>query len=110
MIPAVLSVDAINKMSPAQKTVTEMTATRKPKRFGVTLAYVRWFDSAIYKGEPCAAEELTGFMENESSGILVRETRNEVALALDRCLETKNLRLILCIPRANIRAIRKICV
>jgi hypothetical protein len=39
-------------------------------RFGTTLAYIRWFDSAIYK-ENCTAEDINGYMENESSGILM---------------------------------------
>jgi hypothetical protein len=78
--------------------------------FGTTLAYVRWFDSALYRDDCCRAEDLTGYMENESSGILVRETKDEIAIALDRCLDTQNLRLVLCIPRANIRAFRKIAV
>jgi hypothetical protein len=46
-------------------------------------------------------------MEDESSGILVRETKDDVAIAPDRCIDTKNLRLVLCIPRANNRAMRK---
>lgn len=79
-----------------------------PKKTGTVIAYIRWFDSAIYKGEPCLAEELNGFMENESSGILVKESKDDVTIALVRCLETDNLRLVLCIPRANIRAMRKI--
>jgi hypothetical protein len=86
-----------------------MTKDRKRARkpFGVILAYVRWFDSAIYKGEAYSADEVTGYLENESSGLLVEETKDSVTIALDRCLETKNLRLVLCVPKANIRAMRK---
>jgi hypothetical protein len=48
-----------------------------------------------------------GYLENESSGLLVEETKDSVTIALDRCLETKNLRLVLCVPKANIRTMRK---
>jgi hypothetical protein len=79
-------------------------------RFGTTLAYVRWFDSALVKDDYCRAEDVTGYMENESCGILIRQNDNEVVIALDRCLDTQQLRLVLCIPRANVREFREIRV
>jgi hypothetical protein len=86
------------------------SAKQERKRFGTVLAYVRWFDSAIYREGTCHAEDLTGFMENESSGLLISEDDSSVTIALDRCLETQGLRLVLCIPRANIRSFRAIRV
>lgn len=84
--------------------------SKRPRRRGTTLVYVRWFDSAIYQGRAFAPEELGGFCENESSGLLVSESKDEVTIALDRCLDTNDLRLVLCIPRANIRFLRKVRV
>ncbi len=78
--------------------------------YGSVVAYVRWFDSAIYTGENLKADDLTGVMENESSGILIHDNDNEVALALDRCIETMNLRNVLVIPKVNVRFLRKIRV
>jgi hypothetical protein len=54
----------------------------------------RRFDSAIYKGEAC---------ENESAGVLIREDEKEVTIALDRCLDTEDVRLVLCVPKARRR-------
>ncbi len=72
-----------------------------------TIAYVRWFDSAIYKGEACQAEDLSGICENESAGVLLEESRESVTIALDRCLDTADVRLVLCVPKANVRHIRR---
>jgi hypothetical protein len=74
------------------------------------LAYVRWFDSAIYKGEACQPEDLTGTCENESAGVLVKEDDKEITIALDRCLDTKDVRLVLCVPKANVRSIQHFTV
>lgn len=71
-----------------------------------TLAYVRWFDSAIYHG-PVDPDELAGYSEMESAGLLIEETEDRVTLALDRN-ENGSLRLVLCIPRANIRSVQKV--
>jgi hypothetical protein len=72
-----------------------------------SLVYVRWFDSAIYTGQACQPGELTGVCENESAGLLVQEDAEKITLALDRCLDTKDVRLVLCIPKANVRQIRR---
>ena len=77
------------------------------KKQGTSLAYIRWFDSAIYKGEACQPELLSGTCENESAGVLVKEDDKEIIIALDRCLDTKDIRLVLCVPKANVRSIRR---
>jgi hypothetical protein len=59
------------------------------------LAYVRWFDSAIYKRDPCQPESLSGYLDNESAGVLVQEDKEKITIALDRCLDTEDVRLIL---------------
>jgi hypothetical protein len=87
-----------------------MASKRKEKPFGTDLAYIRWFDSAIYPEGCFPAEDLTGYKENESCGILVQETDDSVSVALDRCLDTKNLRQVLCVPKANIRVFRRMKV
>lgn len=71
------------------------------------IAYVRWFDSSITTGHTCTPEEATGILENESAGVLVCEDKKSITIALDRCLETKGLRCTLCIPKANVRSIKR---
>ncbi len=71
------------------------------------VVYVRWFDSSITRGETCLAEEAIGICENESAGVLVQEDKKSVTISLDRCVQTQGLRCTLCIPRVNIRSIRR---
>jgi hypothetical protein len=71
------------------------------------LVYVRWFDSSITRGETCQAEDAAGVLENESAGVLVCEDKKSITIALDRCLDTSGLRCTLCIPRVNIRCVRR---
>jgi hypothetical protein len=77
------------------------------KKTKTRLVYIRWFDSSITRGETCLAEEAAGILENESAGVLVSEDKKSVTIALDRCLGTMGLRCTLCIPRVNIRRIRR---
>jgi hypothetical protein len=72
-----------------------------------TVVYVRWFDSAIYTGEACPADELDGYSEMESAGVLLHEDDDKITLAVDRSLETQNVRLVICIPKANVREIQR---
>lgn len=72
------------------------------------LAYIRWFDSSSTRGETFAPEDAAGILENESVGRLVAEDRTCVTIALDRCLGTEGLRCTLCIPKVNIRTIRRL--
>lgn len=72
-----------------------------------TIAYVRWFDSAIYTGEACQADDLTGYSEMESAGVLLQEDDDKITLSVDRSLETQNVRLVICIPKANVREIQR---
>lgn len=81
--------------------------TRKKTNRAVTVAYVRWFDSAVYKGEACQPEDLSGFCENESAGVLLSEDDKSITIALDRCIDTKDVRLALCVPKANVRSVRR---
>ena len=61
----------------------------------ITIAYVRWFDSAIYN-DPCQPEDLSGYCENESAGLLIAQDADKITLAVDRCLDTKEIRMVLC--------------
>src|ERR1043166_9445475 len=56
------------------------------------LAYVRWFDLSIVTGDPCQPEDLPGICENESAGVLVEEDESCITIALDRCIDTANVR------------------
>jgi hypothetical protein len=80
------------------------------KKKTVKLAYVRWFDSSITHGETCMPEDAAGVLENESAGCIVREDKRSITLALDRCLKTEGLRCTLCIPKVNVRFVRRFSV
>jgi hypothetical protein len=78
------------------------------KRKSLTrLVHIRWFDSSITQGDTRTVEEASGILENESAGVLVREDKKCITIALDRCIETGGLRCTLCIPKVNIRRIRR---
>jgi hypothetical protein len=74
------------------------------------LAYVRWFDLSIVTGDPCQPEDLPGICENESAGVLVEEDESCITIALDRCIDTANVRLVLCVPKANVRSIQRFAI
>ena len=77
----------------------------KQKR--TTLVYVRWFDSSITQGETCHPDDAAGILENESGGLIVKEDKTSITLAMDRCLGTQGLRCTLCIPKVNIRSVKR---
>ncbi len=79
--------------------------TKKRKR--TRIAYVRWFDSAITQGAVCGPEDACGVLENESVGIIVKETKRAITVALDRCLGTGGLRCTICIPWVNVRSVQR---
>jgi hypothetical protein len=71
------------------------------------LVHVRWFDSSITQGEITTPEDAAGILENESAGVLIKEDKKCITLALDRCIGTGGLRCTLCIPKVNIRRVRR---
>lgn len=81
-----------------------MSAKRAPSE----IVYLRWFDSSITHGGTVTPEEAAGVCENESVGLLVREDEASITIALDRCIDTQGLRCTLCVPRVNIRALRRL--
>jgi hypothetical protein len=81
--------------------------SKHKKTARTVLAFVRWFDSSIRRGETCSVEDVCGILENESAGVLVREDKKSITLALDRCVQTGGLRCTLCIPKVNVRRIRR---
>jgi hypothetical protein len=84
---------------------------KKSQKSTTTVAYIRWFDSAIYKGEACQPDDLDlPAAENESAGVVVKEDEEAITIALDRCLDTKDVRLVLCVPKTNVRSIRHFSV
>ena len=84
-----------------------MEEVNKPKRRNTTIVYVRWFDSSITKGEVATLEEAAWLLENETAGILVLEDKKCITLAMDRCIDTGGLRCTICIPKVNIRSIKR---
>ena len=80
----------------------------KSKKNKTTIAYIRWFDSSITKGEVCQPEEAAGVLENESAGVLVCEDKKSITIALDRCIDTNGVRCTICIPKVNFRRIRRL--
>lgn len=77
----------------------------KPKK--TTLAYIRWFDSSITHGGTVTADDAAGVLENESAGVIVREDKKSITIAMDRCIETQGLRCTLCIPKVNVRSVKR---
>jgi hypothetical protein len=73
-----------------------------------SIIYLRWFDSSITSGETCLPEDVSGILENESAGLLIREDKKSITIALDHCLETNGVRCSLCVPKTNVRSIRRI--
>ena len=80
----------------------------KPKK--TRIAYVRWFDSSITWGGTITAEEANGILENESVGLIVEENKMFITLALDRCIKTQGLRCTICIPKVNVRLVKRFAV
>ena len=72
-----------------------------------TVAYVRWFDSAISGAEMRERADAVGMMENESAGVLIAEDKKSITIALDHCLDTDGVRCTLCIPKVNVRKIKR---
>ena len=78
------------------------------KKLRPEVVYLRWFDSAVYKGEACQPDQLSGFCQNESAGLLVGEDEKSITIALDRCLDNGDVRLVLCVPKANVLEVRRL--
>lgn len=76
-----------------------------------TLVYVRWFDSSIFKGEQSALDEIDiGVSEMESAGLLLREDEQSITIALDRDVEDRTVRLLLCVPKVCVREMRRFTI
>jgi hypothetical protein len=75
-----------------------------------TIAYVRWFDSCITFDNPYTEKKLPKPHEMESCGILLKERKKSIVLALDRTMRTDNPRMLITIPRANIRWMKNVKV
>jgi hypothetical protein len=84
-----------------------MTQKNGKRTAHTKLVHVRWFDSSITQGETQTVEDAAGILENESAGVLIQEDKNSITLALDRCIGTGGLRCTLCIPKVNVRRIRR---
>lgn len=76
---------------------------------GRTLVYVRWLDASIQQHE-CREEDLQPGMLLESAGLLVRQDRDFISLALDWCQQDRSWRHVQHIPRVCVRAVRKVRV
>jgi hypothetical protein len=74
---------------------------------GTALVHILWFDSSITQGETTTADDAAGILENESAGVLIQEDKQRITIALDRCIGTGGLRCTLCIPKVNVRRIRR---
>lgn len=75
----------------------------KPKR---TVMYVEWFDASYQRGE-FTEDELVSRVVLLSAGILVREDKETVSIALDQYEAGGTWRYIEHIPRVNILRIRR---
>jgi hypothetical protein len=77
---------------------------KRPKR---TLVYVRWFDASYQRGE-VTDDELVDRVELESAGLLVRETKEAVSIALDRYEHDGVWRYVQHIPKVNVLELRRL--
>ena len=68
------------------------------------IAFIRWTDSALYAG-PFDPNDINGPCSNVSAGLLVHENKETVSIALDKCIDTGQVRSVLCIPRFAIQSI-----
>ena len=78
-----------------------------PKPPKTKIVYIRWFDSSITHGGTVTAKEASGILENESVGVLVEESKKFITIALDRCRDTEAFRCTLCIPKVNVRLVKR---
>jgi len=81
-------------------------ATHKAKQM---IVWVRWFDASYQRGE-CSDDELIPVVELESAGLLIRETKDTISLALDRYDGDGTWRYIEHIPKVNVRHVRRLSV
>lgn len=79
--------------------------TMKPKP--VKLVYVRWFDSSITSDTRWTVADVNGILENEAAGLLISDDKKSITLAMDRCIDTGGMRGTICIPKVNVRRIRR---
>ena len=77
-----------------------------PKR---EMAWVRWFDASYQRGE-CADSDLVPRVELESAGLLVREDKESISLALDRYPVDGTWRYIEHIPKVNVLSIKRMAI
>ena len=62
-------------------------------------------ESTYSRTSQCIAQ--AGILENENAGVLIREDGDSITFALDRSIGTGGLRCTLCIPKVNVRRIRR---
>lgn len=71
-----------------------------------TIVWVKWFDASYQRGE-CADVDLVPRVELESAGLLVREDKESVSIALDHYTDDATWRYIEHIPKVNILRMRR---
>jgi hypothetical protein len=77
---------------------------RRTKR---TLALVEWFDASYQRGE-CTDDELVPTVLLESAGLLIREDKESISIALDSYPVDGTWRYIEHIPKVNVRRLRRV--
>ncbi len=65
------------------------------------LAYVKWIDASYQDGQ-CVEDELNPLIEMESGGLIAREDKRTISLALDRHAPDGTWRHVTHIPKVNI--------
>lgn len=82
---------------------------RTARKTTITVAYVEWFDASYQRGE-CDDSELVHRVELKSAGLLVREDKESVSIALDHYDSDGTWRYIEHIPKVNVLRIRRVAV
>lgn len=75
----------------------------------LTVAVVTWYDASYQSGAVTLAE-MVPRVELTTAGILVREDKNTITLALDRYLDDETWRHVTHIPKVNVTAVKRIKV
>lgn len=73
----------------------------KPRR---TLVYIEWLDASYQRGE-CELSDLTPLVVLQSAGLLVREDKQTISIALDYYPNSELWRSIEHIPKINVKRI-----
>jgi len=84
-----------------RREITTMLGHENKGKTGKTIIHVRWFDASHQHGE-CTQDELVSKVVLESAGLLIREDRESLSIALNHHEANGVWRYIEHIPKVNV--------